>query len=144
MRYLLFSYTVNFSLIHEAWNIFIVKLFVDVKHKNTFNVISTLEFCIGLSSDHYLGDLSCLTDAPAAYCRPPKTWRTHWMPCCRNQKLPDSVPGRDAHPQWDTGLTSWHLQRAPVGWGWPSLPWRHTATLGPHPGPTCPCLVLQQ
>ena len=61
-----------------------------------------------------------------------------------NRKAPDSVPGRDAHPQWDTGLTSWHLQQAPVGWSWSSLPWRFTAALGPHPGPPCPCLVLQQ
>ena len=63
MRYLLYLYTVNFSLTHEAWNVFIVILFIDVEHENTFNVISTLEFCISLSSNHYLGVFSCLADA---------------------------------------------------------------------------------
>ena len=64
MRYLLYLYRVNVSLTHEAWNVYIVILFVDVKYKNTFNVISILEFCISFSSDHYLGVFSCLADAP--------------------------------------------------------------------------------
>ena len=57
-------FAVNFNLTHEACHVSIVILLVDVKLKNTVDAISTMEFCIGFSSDHYIGVFICLTDAP--------------------------------------------------------------------------------